>query len=150
MSTSSASVLSYKRFKSAHGRLQSLAAGEGAGAGKKPRRVRSARETRESHESSMEVFPELEEAKKKDKSWGRTQYGDNYGPKSPVTPVPVRPVSPTRRNNPHPAQVGQFPALCRSPWFQTRASNKFNTVIYALSEVRCSPCRIIDNHGVIM
>lgn len=105
---SSVSLRSHKRLRSAGGRLQTLAAeqeGEGRARGeRKSRRVRSARETRQAHESSSEIFPQVEEGEK-DSSWGRTQYDDDYGPKQPVTPVPVRPVSPTRRHNPHPAQV---------------------------------------------
>ena len=116
-----------QRRKSANGRMQSSASsvvaadcresGRGEAAGSSPeggcgakkgrsRRVKSARETRLEQESS-EIFPPAEPGKG---AWGRTQYDDNFGRKQPVTPVPVRPVSPTRRNNPHPAKVSVSPA----------------------------------------
>ena len=65
------------------------------------RRVKSARETRREQEFSGEVFPEPE----KDPEWGTSSYSLDYGPKRPETPVPMRPISSTRRNNPHPDQV---------------------------------------------
>ena len=115
----------FQRHKSAHGRLQSSASSLTAaepnahtdssdrdGVGKRKeeavevkkgrsRRVKSARETRLEQEKS-DIFPSPPPSAG---VWGRTQYGDDYGRKEPVKPVPVRPLSPTRRNNPHPAKV---------------------------------------------
>ena len=107
MSTVSYSV---PRRKSAHGRLQSSADTEvggeegvqgGRGGRGRSRRVKSAREIRE-------ISPEGAGVKRDTSAWGRTQYGDDFGHKQPLTPVPVRPISPTRRNNPHPAMVSNF------------------------------------------
>ena len=126
---SASSVL--RRGKSAHGRLQSSASSVVAavpsvgsrscregGSGEaarttleeglevkkgRSRRVKSARETKLEQERS-DIFPPAEPGAKKG-AWGRTQYDDDFGKKQPITPVPVRPVSPTRRNNPHPAKV---------------------------------------------
>ena len=119
---STASMRSFERRKSAHGRLQSsmslvdTAAGKGAAQGpgeraeekRRSRRVKSARETRQEQESSAEIFPEAGPGVRRDAgAWGSTQYGDDFGPKQPHTPVPVRPISPTRRNNPQPAMVSR-------------------------------------------
>lgn len=104
---SSVSVRSYERRKSAGARLEprsSLPPGEESKQAVKTRRVKSALETRREHESSTEVFPGIER-RKADPSWGITQYSVDYSPKKPVVPVPVRPHSPTRKNNPHPSQV---------------------------------------------
>ena len=113
MSTSSVPKL--QRHKSAHGRLQSSASVAPAGTdarhetqGERPsvgkpgrsRRAKSARETRTLERGSSQELA-------KSGGWGSTQYGDDFGPKEPVTPVPVRPISPTRRNNPHPAMVSR-------------------------------------------
>ena len=118
----------FQRRKSAHGRLQSSASSLTAaernahtdssdrdGVGKRKeaavevkkgrsRRVKSARETRLEQEKS-DIFPSSPPSAGATGVWGRTQYGDDYGRKEPVKPVPVRPLSPTRRNNPHPAKV---------------------------------------------
>lgn len=64
------------------------------------RRVKSALESRREQEASA-VFPEV----KVDLKWGVTKYSEDYCPKKRSTPVPIRPASPTRMNNPHPAQV---------------------------------------------
>ena len=122
-----------QRGKSAHGRLQSSASSAAAappaaaessanvnisssrgGGGLeregspvvkgRSRRVKSARETRLEQERS-DIFPPPVAGSGAGSGWGRTQYDDDYGRKEPVKPVPVRPVSPTRRNNPHPAKV---------------------------------------------
>ena len=68
----------------------------------KEKRVKSARETRREQEAS-DVFPELQKARV-DPEWGKTKYSDDFGPKV-VSPVHIRPVSPTRMNNPHPSKV---------------------------------------------
>ena len=109
------SVPKLQRHKSAHGRLQSSASVAPAGTdarhetqGERPsvgkpgrsRRAKSARETRTLERGSSQELA-------KSGGWGSTQYGDDFGPKEPVTPVPVRPISPTRRNNPHPAMVSR-------------------------------------------
>ena len=116
----SATSVRLQRHKSAHGRLQGSAslvpsaAGsdgrEGGAAGielevekGRSRRVKSARETKLEQERS-DVFPPAEGKG----AWGRTQYDDDFGKKQPFPRVPVRPVSPTRRNNPHPAKVASF------------------------------------------
>lgn len=67
----------------------------------KERRVKSALESRREQEASA-VFPEVQRV---DPDWGVTKYNEDYGPKKRITPVPVRPASPTRMNNPHPAKV---------------------------------------------
>lgn len=109
------------RRKSAHGRLQSSTSEalentstEGAGGKEaaqeervRSRRVKSAREPRQGRESFAAVFPSST-TRKDASTWGRTQYGDDYGHKQPLKPVPVRPSSPTRRNNPHPAMVSSY------------------------------------------
>ena len=64
------------------------------------KRVKSALESRREQEASA-VFPEVQ----RDPEWGVTKYSEDYGPKKRITPVPVRPSSPTRMNNPHPAKV---------------------------------------------
>ena len=113
------------RRKSAHGRLQSSTPSSAGREGEvaetaledlevkkgRSRRVKSARETKLEQERS-DVFPRAEPCAGKG-AWGRTQYDDDFGKKHPFTPVPVRPVSPTRRNNPHPAKV-QLIELCNS------------------------------------
>ena len=103
---SSTSLRSYKlRRRSAEARLETPIVWEDEQ--RRPerfRRVKSALETRRQHESSIDVFPETETSKP-DPTWGITSYSEDYGPKTPVPPVPVRPVSPTRMNNPHPSQV---------------------------------------------
>lgn len=66
------------------------------------KRVKSARETRREQEAS-DVFPELERGKV-DEDWGKTKYSEDFGPKK-VSPIHIRPISPTRMNNPHPAKV---------------------------------------------
>lgn len=102
------------RRKSAHGRLQSstsaaLANTSSEGAGGKEvaqrelarsRRVKSAREPQQP--STLPPFG------RDASTWGRTQYEDEFGHKQPLTPVPVRPISPTRMNNPHPAMVSRM------------------------------------------
>lgn len=66
------------------------------------KRVKSARETRREQEAS-DIFPELEKASV-DPEWAKTKYSEDFCPKI-VSPVHVRPVSPTRMNNPHPSKV---------------------------------------------
>ena len=99
-----------QRRKSAHGRLQSSASlantvkvdGTAEGGCGRSRRVKSASVTRQ--ERAAAELPSLGGRSASD-TWGSTQYGDDFGHKQPLTPVPVRPISPTRRNNPHPAKV---------------------------------------------
>ena len=67
------------------------------------KRVKSARETRREQEAS-DIFPELQKGKV-DPEWGKTKYSEDFGPKKIVSPVHVRPISPTRMNNPHPSKV---------------------------------------------
>lgn len=66
------------------------------------KRVKSARETRKEQEASY-IFPELERAAV-DPEWGKTKYSEDYCLKK-VSPVHIRPISPTRMNNPHPSKV---------------------------------------------
>ena len=99
---STISVRSCDRRKSADGRLQTPQLLEGAKT--KFRRVKSALETKREHESSTDIFPEVERSNV-DPAWGTSQYTLDYGPKTPETPVPVRPLSPTRKHNPQPSQV---------------------------------------------
>ncbi len=66
------------------------------------KRVKSARETRKEQEAS-DIFPELQKSAV-DPEWGRTKYSEDFCLKK-VTPVKVRPLSPTRMNNPHPSKV---------------------------------------------
>lgn len=68
----------------------------------KEKRVKSARETRKEQEAS-DIFPELQKAKV-DPEWGKTKYSEDFGPKM-VSHVHIRPISPTRMNNPHPSKV---------------------------------------------
>lgn len=99
-----------QRRKSAHGRLQSSTSAalantssEGAGGrevAQRSRRVKSAREPQQP--STLPPFG------RDASTWGRTQYEDDFGHKQPLTPVPVRPISPTRMNNPHPAMVSRI------------------------------------------
>ena len=146
---STKSVPKLQRRKSAQGRLQSStpaahASSDGGhethcqgdrersdGKGRW-RRAKSAREPRTlERESSAELA--------KGGGWGSTQYGDDFGHKQPLTPVPVRPFSPTRRNNPHPAKVcshssppaAQFDAHSYSP--NTNVYTKSAIVIYSYS-----------------
>ena len=102
------------RRKSAHGRLQSSTSaalantsseGKEAAQGElvRSRRVKSAREPQQGCRSSV-LPPFGRDAS----TWGRTQYEDDFGRKQPLTPVPVRPTSPTRMNNPHPAMVSRI------------------------------------------
>lgn len=122
------SLRSYqRRRKSAGARLESVHAdgvpemppgtasgsGHGAAAGDeipvfrrrnfREKRVKSARETRRDQEAS-DIFPELEKSKV-DPEWGKTKYSEDFGPKKIVSPVHIRPISPTRMNNPHPSKV---------------------------------------------
>ena len=91
-----------RRSRSAVGsRTESRSANKISSAVKiRERRVKSALESRREQEASA-VFPE----EKADPKWGVTKYSEDYCPKKRSTPVPVRPASPTRMNNPHPAQV---------------------------------------------
>ena len=66
------------------------------------KRVKSARETRQEQEAS-EIFPELQKSQI-DPEWGKTKYSEDFCLKK-VAPVEVRPISPTRMNNPHPSKV---------------------------------------------
>lgn len=72
----------------------------------KERRVKSALESRREQEASA-IFPQVASSKL-DPEWGLTKYSEDYGPKKRSTPVPVRPASPTRMHNPHPAKVGNM------------------------------------------
>ena len=76
------------------------------------RRVKSALETRMEQEAS-DIFHRQEKTKftPVDSTWGVTKYSEDYGPKR-VTPVPIRPISATRRNNPHPSNVGPIMCFC--------------------------------------
>lgn len=76
---------------------------------RREKRVKSARETRREQEAS-DVFPELERGKV-DQEWGKSKYSEDFGPKK-VSPMHIRPLSPTRMNNPHPSKVS--PAI---PWW---------------------------------
>ena len=69
----------------------------------KQRRVKSALESKREQEAS-DIFPRVARGQL-GPEWAVTKYSEDYGPKKRVTPVPVRPVSPTRMNNPHPAKV---------------------------------------------
>ena len=69
----------------------------------KQRRVKSAMESRREQEASN-IFPELNGSAVQPK-WGVSKYTEDFGPKTASTPVPVRPVSPTRRHNPQPNKV---------------------------------------------
>ena len=106
LAMSSISLRSYKpRRRSAEARLETpIVQEDEQRRPQRSRRVKSALETRRQHESSKDVFPETETSKA-DPTWGITSYSEDYGPKTPVPPVPVRPLSPTRMNNPHPSQV---------------------------------------------
>lgn len=66
------------------------------------KRVKSARETRKEQEAS-DIFPELQRSEV-DPEWGKTKYSEDFCPKK-ADPIPVRPISPTRMNNPHPSKV---------------------------------------------
>ena len=74
-----------------------------------PRRAMSARERKREHEAS-DIFPEVEKSRL-DPEWGVTKYTEDFGPKT-VTPVSLKPLSPTRKNNPHPAQVRLLVLMC--------------------------------------
>ncbi len=106
---SAISLRTHERRKSAGPRLGTpslLQQQHGDSETKKPgrsRRVKSALETRREHESSA-IFPEMNRGSL-DPCWGTTQYSLDYGLKKPGPPVPIRPVSPTRRHNPQPAKV---------------------------------------------
>ena len=69
------------------------------------RRVMSAMESRREQEASDIFHRQKKPEKPADPKWGMTKYSEDFGPKSPVTQVPMRPASTTRRNNPHPSQV---------------------------------------------
>ena len=69
----------------------------------KERRVKSALESKREQEAS-DIFPRVARGEL-GPEWAVTKYSEDYGPKKRVTPVPVRPASPTRMNNPHPAKV---------------------------------------------
>ena len=69
----------------------------------KERRVKSALESRREQETS-DIFPRVVRGDLQPE-WSITKYSEDFGPKKRVTPVPVRPTSPTRMNNPHPAKV---------------------------------------------
>lgn len=129
--SSMVNVRSYERRKSAGARLQrshsqtaslelDLAASQAAAAERQHRaesgipevhirtprrRVKSAMEARREQEAS-DIFHRQEKSEKPaDPKWGMTKYSEDFGPKPPVTQVPMRPASTTRRNNPHPSQV---------------------------------------------
>lgn len=95
-------LIQLRRSRSAVGsRTESPSANKMSSAVKlRERRVKSAMESRREQEASA-VFAEV----KLDPEWGVTKYSEDYCPKKRSTPVPVRPASPTRMNNPHPAQV---------------------------------------------
>lgn len=78
--------------------------------GYREKRVKSARETRREQEAS-DVFPELQKGSV-DPEWGRTKYSEDFCQKT-VSPVHVRPISPTRMNNPHPSKVWRLIVMCR-------------------------------------
>ena len=67
------------------------------------KRVKSARETRREQEAS-DVFPEVGPAGV-NPDWGKTKYSEDFCAKTITSPVHIRPVSPTRMNNPHPSKV---------------------------------------------
>ena len=69
------------------------------------KRVKSARETRQEQEAS-DIFPELQKSRV-DPEWGKTKYSEDFCLKK-VTPVEIRPISPTRMNNPHPSKVREI------------------------------------------
>ena len=66
------------------------------------KRVKSARETRREQEAS-DIFPELK-IPTADPEWGKTKYSEDFCHKT-VSPIHIRPISPTRMNNPHPSKV---------------------------------------------
>lgn len=69
------------------------------------RRVKSALETRKEQEASN-IFNRQEKVSPPvDPKWGVTKYSEDFGPKRRITPIPMRPTSSTRRNNPHPSKV---------------------------------------------
>lgn len=70
------------------------------------RRVKSAIEAKKEQEAS-DIFHQHERppVNPVDPKWGTTKYSEDFGPKPPVSQVPVRPASSTRRNNPHPSHV---------------------------------------------
>ncbi len=70
--------------------------------GFREKRVKSARETRREQEASY-IFPDLKKTTV-DPEWGKTKYSEDFGPKI-ASPVHIRPISPTRMNNPHPSKV---------------------------------------------
>ena len=76
----------------------------------KERRVKSAIESRREQEAST-IFPEVPSGKL-DPDWGVTKYSEDYGPKKRVSPAPIRPASPTRMNNPHPAKARHARCTC--------------------------------------
>lgn len=124
--SSVASLRSYqKRRKSAGARLEGAASCQGSLSGLqqphppdaadghapprqqlrakfREKRVKSAIETRREQEAS-DVFPEPKGSV--DPEWGKTKYSEDFGPKKILSPVHVRPASPTRMNNPHPSMV---------------------------------------------
>ena len=140
------------RRKSAHGRLQSSTSLVPSSAGReggvaetaledlvvkkgRSRRVKSARDTKLEQERS-DIFPPAEPGAGKG-AWGRTQYDDDFGKKHPFTPVPVRPVSPTRRNNPHPAKVQLMSSATRNsalPTLCLRAAFHMHCIISQMSQ----------------
>ncbi len=69
----------------------------------KERRVKSALESKREQETS-DIFPRVARGEL-GPEWAVTKYSEDYGPKKRVTPVPVRPASPTRMHNPQPAKV---------------------------------------------
>ncbi len=71
------------------------------------RRVKSALESRREQEASHIFQGQGKEkvAASVDPQWGTTKYLEDFGPKKRGTPVPMRPASSTRRNNPHPSNV---------------------------------------------
>ena len=110
---SAVSLKGRERRNSARGRLQSPAPSQcelPQIPNKNSRRVKSASHTRARHEASADIYPEPSGHKEE---WGVTKYSEDYGPKASRNPVPVRPCSPTRRNNPHPSQVYAMHAACR-------------------------------------
>ena len=76
------------------------------------KRVKSAKETRKEQEAS-DIFPELQRGGV-DPEWGKTKYSEDFYAKK-VTPVEVRPLSPTRMNNPHPSKV-HYVKQCVALW----------------------------------
>ena len=66
-------------------------------------RVKSAKAIREKHEGSGRMFPRPKSRSGKERF--TSSYSTDFYGKPFIPPAELRPTSPTRRNNPHPAKV---------------------------------------------